>query len=174
MKSTSPSQSGSLFPTSSRLSCHVRSDVSWRQTDVRPQVTWRNWRTYGKYNSLKICLISLQILCTFLLASPLKTGHVTPPTFFIFFIPKFYLTEKPDEKWQMMCDKDLQEDDIQKIHTTDLRNWPIRNYSSVQFLWQTLSGNTLVVGTKRIPSVSSEAKHTDTGLLQSSVTWPLR
>jgi len=61
---------------------------------------------------------SLQILCTFLLASPLKTGHVTHPYFFNFFIPKFYLTEKPDEKREMMRNKVLREDDIQKLHTT--------------------------------------------------------
>jgi hypothetical protein len=57
-------------------------------------------------------------LCTFLLASPLKTGHVTHPYFFNFFIPKFYLTEKPDEKREMMRNKVLREDDIQKLHTT--------------------------------------------------------
>ncbi len=42
------------------LSCHVRpdvswrqTDVSWRQTDVRPEFTWRSWRSSGKYNSLR-------------------------------------------------------------------------------------------------------------------------
>jgi hypothetical protein len=51
-----------------------------------------------------------------------------------------------------------------------LSNLLIKNYSSVQFLLQTLSGNTLSVGTKSIPSVSSEAKNTGSGLLQSGVT----
>jgi hypothetical protein len=57
-------------------------------------------------------------LYTFLLTRPLKTEYVTHPTFFNFFIPKFYLTENPDEKREMMCNKGLQEDDIQKILTT--------------------------------------------------------
>jgi hypothetical protein len=57
---------------------------------------------------------SLQILCTFLLTRPSKTGFVTHPTFFIF----FHLTENPDDKGEMTRNKDLQEDDIQKIHTT--------------------------------------------------------
>ena len=38
--------------------------------------------------------------------------------FFNFFIPKFYLTEKPYEKLEMIRNNGLQEDDIQKIHTT--------------------------------------------------------
>jgi hypothetical protein len=49
---------------------------------------------------------------------PLENRAVTHPTFFNFFMPKFYLTEKPDEKWEMMWNKGLQEDDIQKLHTT--------------------------------------------------------
>jgi len=35
----------------------VTNDVSWRQTDVRRQDTWRSWRKRGKYNSLDICRI---------------------------------------------------------------------------------------------------------------------
>jgi hypothetical protein len=54
----------------------------------------------------------------------------------------------------------LKADDIQKLHTTAPEQLTIRNYSSVQFLRQTLPGNTLAVGTKRIPSVSSAVKHT--------------
>jgi hypothetical protein len=49
---------------------------------------------------------------------PLENRYVTHPTFFIFFIPKSYLTEKPDEKREMMRNKGLQEDDIQKFLTT--------------------------------------------------------
>jgi hypothetical protein len=45
----------------SHLSCHVRPDVSWHQVDVRPQVTWQNWRNCGKYKSLKICLIHFKL-----------------------------------------------------------------------------------------------------------------
>jgi hypothetical protein len=47
----------------------------------------------------------------------------------------------------------LKEDDIQKLHTTAPEQLT-RNYSSVQFLRQTLPGNTLSVGTKNIPSVA--------------------
>jgi hypothetical protein len=53
----------------------------------------------------------------------------------------------------------LKEDDIQKLHTTAPEQLT-RNYSSVECLRKTLSGNTLVVGTKSIPSVSSAEKHT--------------
>ena len=55
-----------------------------------------------------------------------------------------------------------------------LRYWPIRNYSSVQFLCQTLSGNTLEVRTKSIPSVPSVWNTWGSGLLHPSDTWPLR
>jgi hypothetical protein len=66
---------------------------------------------------------------------------------------------------------DEDDEDTQNLHTNSVSiNCPIRNYSSVQFLLQTLSGNTLVVGTKIILSVSSVANHTFTGLLLSSVT----
>jgi hypothetical protein len=69
-----------------------------------------------------------------------------------------------------MCNQGLQEDDIQTLHTTAPEKLTDQEHSSVQFLRQTSSGNTLTVGTKSIPSVSSVANHTDTGLLQSSVT----
>ncbi len=35
-----------------------------------------------------------------------------------FFYPKFSSNGKPDEKREMMRNKSLQEDDIQKLHTT--------------------------------------------------------
>ena len=34
------------------FSCHVRTDVNWRQVDVRPHVTWRSWQRCRNYNSL--------------------------------------------------------------------------------------------------------------------------
>ena len=74
---------------------------------------------------------------------------------------------------EMMHNKGLQEDDIQNLHTiapeelTDKDSGTTPQYNSAV---QTLSGNTLVVGTKSIPSVYSVAKHTGSGLLQSSVT----
>jgi hypothetical protein len=64
------------------LICHVRSDVSLTSADVRPQVIWRSWRSCGKYDSLKICLIHFK----FCVPSSSQAG--------------------------------LQEDDIQKLHTT--------------------------------------------------------
>ena len=58
--------SGTLTPVESPLSpnlfsCHVSPDVTWRQTDVRYQVTWRNWRNSGKCNSLYLCPIHFKI-----------------------------------------------------------------------------------------------------------------
>ena len=38
---------------STRLSCHVRSDVSLTSADVRSQVTWRNWRNCGSITRLR-------------------------------------------------------------------------------------------------------------------------
>ncbi len=138
---TSTSHSEHLFVIRCprHLSCYVRPDVSLTSADVRTQVTCRSWRSCGKYNSLKICLI---------------------------------LSLTRNGKW---CGIRFYEKTTYRSFTQlHLSNWPIRNYSSVQFLRQTLPGNTQAVGTKNIPSVSSEAKHTGSGLLQSSVTWPLR
>jgi hypothetical protein len=88
------------------------------------------------------------------------------PHFLQFFNPRILSDGKPDEKREMMGN--LKEDDIQKLHTTAPEQLTIRNYSSVQFLRQTLPGNALAVGTKSIPGVSSSVtKHTGTGLLQS-------
>ena len=68
-----------------------------------------------------------------------------------------------------MRNKGLQEDDIQKLHTTSPDQ-----LTDQELLLSTISaeepGNTMEVGTKSIPSVYSVAKHTGTGLLQSSVT----
>lgn len=57
------------------LSCprYVRSSVTWRQVDVRLQVTWRSWRSCVKYKLLGLP-DSFQILCIVLLASVRKQG----------------------------------------------------------------------------------------------------
>jgi hypothetical protein len=59
------------------LSCHVSPDVSWRQPDVRYQVTWRNWRSCGKCNSLYICPIHFKFCASSSSSPPPRKGHVT-------------------------------------------------------------------------------------------------
>jgi hypothetical protein len=61
------------------LSCHVRTDVSWRQADVRTQVTWRSWRSCGKYNSIKICLILFKFCASSSSQDPQKQGMSLTP-----------------------------------------------------------------------------------------------
>ena len=105
---------------------------------------------------------------------PLENRTCHTPLFLQFLFRKFYLTESLTIQLEMMRNKGLQEDDIQKLHTTAPEQLTdqelLRGGASAQFLRQTFPGNTLVVGTKSIPSVSSTAKHTGSGLLQSSVT----
>ncbi len=64
-------------------------DRGWRQDDVRSQVTWRIWRNWGKYNSLKICLIHFKFCAPSSPQEPSKTGYVTYPTFFNFLSENF-------------------------------------------------------------------------------------
>ncbi len=62
-----------------RSSCHVRPDVSLTSADVRPQVTWRSWRSCGKYNSLKICLILFKFCAPSSSRGPRKKGMSRTP-----------------------------------------------------------------------------------------------
>ncbi len=64
--------------------------------DVRSQVTWRNWRSYGKYNSLKICLIHFKFCTPSSSQTPSKTGYVTHPTFFNFLSENFIWRKATD------------------------------------------------------------------------------
>jgi hypothetical protein len=106
--------------------------------------------------------------------NPLEKRVCHASNFLQFFYPKILSDEKTDEiQWRWCIIRVYKKTTYKSFTQLHLTNWPIRNYSSVQFLLQTLSGNTLVVGTKSIPSVSSVANHTGSGLLQSSVTWPL-
>ena len=69
----------------------------------------------------------------------------------------------------MMYNKGLQEDGIQKLDTTEPEQLTDHELF-LSTISETLQGNTLGVGTKSIPSVSSEANHTGSGLLWPSVT----
>ncbi len=62
--------------------------------------------------------------------------------------PKIYLTGNPYEiQWKWCIIRDYKKTRFTQLY---MNNWPIMNYSSVQFLLQTLLGNTVVVGTKRM------------------------
>ena len=157
-----------------RLSCYVRPDVSLTSAYVRSQVTWRSRRSCGKYNSLKICLILFKFCAPSSSQAPWKQGMSRTPISSIFLSPNFIWRKSLTRSGKWCGIRFYEKTTYRSFTQLHLSNWPIRNYSSVQFLRQTLPGNTLAVGTKSIPSVSSAAKHTGSGLLQPSVTWPLR
>ncbi len=98
---------------------------------------------------------------------PLENRVCHAPHFIQFFYPRILSDGKPDEKNAMMCNKVLQEDDIQKLHTT-----APDQLTDQELLLSTISVTDLARKHSGgwVPSVSSEAKHTGSGLLQSSVT----
>jgi hypothetical protein len=133
---------------------------------------WDISQSLGNQNSQRLGIFKITASWQFNFGKFSKNNREKPrprPAYFLQFLnPRILSDGKPDEKREMMGN--LKEDDIQKLHTT-VPEQLIRNYSSVQFLRQTLAGNALAVGTKSIPGVSSSVtKHTGTGLLQSSVT----
>ncbi len=86
---------------------------------------------------------------------PLENRVCHASNFLQFFYPKILCDEMPDEIHRKWCIIRVYKKSTYKSFTQlHLSNWPIRNYSSVQFL--------------------SVAKYTGSGLLQSSVTWPVR
>ncbi len=149
------------------LSCHVRPDVSLtsgltsalRSSDEDDE-------TAGSITRLRFVWFTWNFV-HLPPHNPLENRVCHASNVLQIFFPKILSDEKPDEiqrKWCIM--RVYKKTTYKRFTQLHLSNWPIRNYFSVQFLMQTLSGNTLVVGTKSIPSVSSAAKHTGSGLLQ--------
>ncbi len=100
------------------FSCHVRSDVSLTSPDVRPQVIWRRWRKWGRYNSFKIRFIHFKFCSPSSSQTPRKQGtsHIQLSSNCL--SEKFIWRNAWRDPAEMMHNKGLQEDDIQKLHKT--------------------------------------------------------
>ena len=132
-----------------RISCHVSLTSVWRQ--LLYQLT-SGLRSPDEADEAAGTITRLRFVwfsSNFVHLPPRKTlenrichaSHLRLK-FLQFFIRKFYLTENLTSQLERMRNKGLQEDDIQKLHTTAPEQLTIRNYSSVQFLQKTLPGDT--------------------------------
>ncbi len=82
---------------------------------------------------------------------PWKQSMSHTPLSSIFLSPNFIWRKILTRRGKWCVIRVYKKTTYRKFSQLHLINWPIRNYSSVQFLWQTLSGNTLTVGTRSIP-----------------------
>ena len=111
------------------LSCHVKPDVRWRQVDVRPQVTWRTWRSYWKYNSLKICLILFKFCTPSSSQAPWKQGMSHTPLSSIFLSPNFIWRKNLTRRGKWYVIRVYKKMTYRNFTQLQLINWPIKNPS---------------------------------------------